>query len=156
MGKIAITENQFKNLQKMITEQASNRYERKVEVYVGTNGSYKYEGMVLDEVTTYYDEMRLTYVIDQEHRSWGIKNITIYDIQGYDDIEVTLHLFPEDSNDSSDKVTKEIKIPLNWEKIEIDTVQGEGVVTINNKLDIEIRVVDGKLESELKIDVYTM
>jgi hypothetical protein len=157
MGKIVISENQYKNLQKMINEEANNRYERKVEVSVGTpTGNYEYEGMILDEVSSYYNEMRLTYLIEQEHRSWGIKNISLYDIQGYDDFEVTLHLYPKDSNDSDDEITKEVKIPLDWGKLNVDTNQGEGVVTVGNTLNITVHVVDGKLVPEMSIDVYTM
>lgn len=156
MGKMVITENQYKNLQKMINEEASNRYEMKVDVNVGTNGTYKYEDMVFDEATTYYDEMRVTYLIDQEHRSWGIKNISIYDIQGYDDIEVTLYLYPENSNNSDDAVTKEVKVPLDWSKLNVETIQGKGIVTVDNRVDIEIHVQDGKLVPELRMQVYTM
>jgi hypothetical protein len=156
MGKMVITENQYKNLQKMINEEVSNRYEMKVDVNVGTNGTYKYEGMVFDEATTYYDEMRVTYLIDQEHRSWGIKNISIYDIQGYDDIEVTLYLYPENSNNSDDVVTKEVKVPLDWSKLNVETIQGKGIVTVDNRVDIEIHVQDGKLVPELRMQVYTM
>lgn len=157
MGKLVITENQYKNLQKMINEEANNRYERKVEVSVGTTGQYRYENMILDEVTTYYNEMRLTYLIEQEHRSWGIKNISLYDIQGYDDIEVELHLYPEDSNDPNDAVIKEVKIPLDWSKLNVDTNEGEGVVTIGNRLDIVIHLQqDGTFLPEMSIDVYTL
>jgi hypothetical protein len=157
MKKIVLTENQLDMVKKHISEQESNnRYERKVEVSVGTTGEYRYEGMVLDEITTYYDEMRLTYLIEQEHRSWGIKNISLYDIQGYDEIEVELHLYPEDSNDSNDEVVKEVKIPLDWSKLNVETYDGKGLVTINDRLDIIIHIVDGKFEAEMMIDVYTL
>jgi hypothetical protein len=59
MKKIVLTESQLDMVKKHIAEAESNdRYERKVEVSVGTTGEYRYDGMVLDEITTYYDEMR--------------------------------------------------------------------------------------------------
>jgi hypothetical protein len=153
MKKIVITENQYKNLQKMITEDTNNRYERKVSVNVGISGSPRYENMTLDDITTYYDEMRLTYLIEQEHRSWGIKDISLYDIQGSDEIEVELHLYPDDSDEP---IVKEVKIPLDWSKLETRTNNGEGVVTIGDSLDITFYFIDGKFESEMEIEVYKL
>jgi hypothetical protein len=153
MGKIVISENQYKNLQKMITEDVNNRYERVVKVNVGIGGSPRYENMTLEDITTYYDEMRLTYLIEQEHRSWGIKNISLYDIQGNDEIEVELHLYPDNSNEP---IIKEVKIPLDWSKLETSTNQGEGVVTIGDRLDIRFYLVDGKFEYEMELEVYNL
>jgi hypothetical protein len=153
MGKIVISENQYKNLQKMITEDVNNRYERVVKVNVGIGGSPRYENMTLDDITTYYDEMRLTYLIEQEHRSWGIKNISLYDIQGNDEIEVELHLYPDNANEP---IIKEVKIPLDWSKLETSTNQGEGVVTIGDRLDIRFYLVDGKFEYEMELEVYNL
>lgn len=142
---------------KVITEDSNNRYERKVEVSVGTPTSeYRYENMVVDEITTYFDEMRLTYLIEQEHRSWGIKGISLYDIQGYDEIEVELYLYPEDSNDSNDMIKKEVKVPLDWSTLNVNTNDGEGVVTIGDRLDITIHINDGKFVAEMSIEVYTL
>lgn len=157
-----ITESQLNKIndllseKKVITEDSNNRYERKVEVSVGTNGTYRYENMVVDEITTYFDEMRLTYLIEQEHRSWGIKGISLYDIQGYDEIEVELYLYPENSNDANDMIKKEVKVPLDWSTLNVDTHDGEGVVTIGNRLDISIHINDGKFVAEMSIDVYTL
>jgi hypothetical protein len=153
MKKIVITENQYKNLQKMITEDTNNRYERKVSVNVGISGSPRYENMTLDDITTYYSEMRLTYLIEQEHRSWGIKDISLYDIQGSDEIEVELYLYPDDSDEP---IVKEVKIPLDWSKLETRTNQGEGVVTIGDRLDITFYYIDGKFESEMEVEVYKL
>ena len=159
-----ITESQLNKIndllseKKVITEDSNNRYERKVEVSVGapSRSGYKYEGMVIDEITTYYDEMRLTYLIEQEHRSWGIKGISLYDIQGYDEIEVELYLYPENSNDANDMIKKEVKVPLDWSTLNVDTHDGEGVVTIGNRLDMTIHINDGKFVAEMFIDVYTL
>lgn len=154
--KVKLTENQYKNIQKLITEDSNNRYERKVNVSVGTTGQSEYEGMILDEITMFDTEMRLTYLIEQEHRSWGIKDISLYDIKGYDDIEVTLYLYPHDSNDSDDAITKEIRIPLDWSKLDVDTNQSHGIISVGDTLHITIYVEDGKLVTDMSIDVYTL
>ena len=69
---------------------------------------FKYDNMIVGDVSLYNDEMRLTYLIEQEHRSWGVKGISLYDIQGYSEIEVELHLYPEGSDD---EIIKEVKRP---------------------------------------------
>lgn len=157
MKKIVLTENQLDMVKKHISEQESdNRYERKVEVNVGTTGEYTYDGMVIDEITTYNNEMRLTYLIEQEHRSWGIKDISLYDIKGYDEIEVELHLYPEDSNDANDEVIKEVKIPLDWSTLNVNNYDGKGVITVDDRLDITIHMKEGKFVAEMSIDIYTL
>jgi hypothetical protein len=158
MKKVVLTESQLNMVKRHIAEEESNdRYERKVEVSVGTpTGEYRYENMVIDEITTDYDEMRLTYLIEQEHRSWGIKNISLYDIKGYDEIEVKLHLYPENSEDFDDVVIKEVKIPLDWDTLNVTTNEGKGMVTIDDRLDITIYVKDGVFSTDMSIETYTL
>lgn len=160
-----ITETQLNKINdlisknKVITEQSDNRYERKVKVRIGIASGYyqklRYDNMIVEDITTDFDEMRLSYLIEQEHRSWGIKNISLYDIQGYSDIDAELHLYPEGSNDV---VIKEVKIPLDWENsLETDTINNEGVVTVGNELEIEVIIDEnGNFKSKMSIEVYKL
>ena len=155
--KVALSEKQLETIKKHLNEDINDdRYERKVKVSVGCPHGYHYDNMVLDEVSTYYDEMRLTYLIDQEHRSWGIKGISIYDISGYDEIEVELHLYPENSNDYHDEIVKEVKIPLDWSKLNVENEERKGLVCVGDVLEIIIHVENGQLVPELRIDAYTL
>ncbi len=131
----------------------NDRYERVVKVNVGIGGSPRYENMTLEDITTYFDEMRLTYLIEQEHRSWGIKDISLTDIQGYNEIEVELHLYPDNSDEP---IIKEVKIPLDWSKLEKNTIKGDGFITVGDRLDIRFYLVDGKFETEMEIEVYSL
>jgi hypothetical protein len=166
--KMIITETQLNKINdlisenKVITEESNNRYERNVKVKVGVASGYyqklKYDNMIVEDITTYYDEMRITYLIDQEHRSWGIKGISLYDIQGYDDIEVELHLIPEGDDNWKNMIVKEVKIPLDWgNSLETESVDGEGVITIGNELEIDVYIDEnGNFKTEMQIDVYTL
>ncbi len=154
MKKMLITENQLNMIKSSLNENINNeRYERVVDVNVGIGGSPRYENMTLEDITTDYNQMRLTYLIEQEHRSWGIKYISLTDIQGPDEIEVELHLYPDGSDDPT---IKEVKIPLDWSKLEKNTNRGDGFVSIGDRLDIRFYLVDGRFEMEMEIDVYTL
>jgi hypothetical protein len=154
MKKLVITENQLNMIKSSLNENINNdRYERVVKVNVGIGGSPRYENMTLEDITTYFDEMRLTYLIEQEHRSWGIKDISLTDIQGYNEIEVELHLYPDNSDEP---IIKEVKIPLDWSKLEKNTIKGDGFITVGDRLDIRFYLVDGKFETEMEIEVYSL
>jgi hypothetical protein len=152
--KVALSQKQIETIKRHLNEDINNdRYERKVKVSVGCPSGYQYDGMILDEVSSYYDEMRLTYLIEQEHRSWGIKDISIYDIQGYDEIEVELHLYAEDSDEPT---IKEVTIPLDWSKLNVEPEKGNGVITVGDVLQIIVHVKDGELVPELIIETYSL
>lgn len=144
---------------KVITEDSDNRYERKVQVRIGITPGYyqklRYDNMVVEDITTDFNEMRLTYLIEQEHRSWGIKDISLYDIQGYSEIQAELHLYPEGSDDV---MVKEITIPLDWENsLETESVDNEGVITVGDVLEIEVHIDEnGELKTKMSIEVYKL
>ena len=151
MKKIVLTENQLNMVKKHITESAvgGERYEREVSVYVQTYG-VKINGEDIDWAVC--PNMKVTYLIDMEHRSWGIKGISLYSIQGPSEIELTITPQVEDGEDV------EIRVPLNWENVEEDTQEGEGVITIGD----EISLVLGNDENgnimvdTIQIPVYTL
>lgn len=166
--KMIITEIQLNKIndliskKKVITENSDNRYERNVKVKVGVaSGFYqklRYDNMIVEDITTYFDEMRLTYLIEQERRSWGIKDISLYDIQGYSEIEIELHLIPEGDDDWKNIIVKEVKIPLDWENsLEIDSVNNEGIITIGDELEIDVYIDEnGNFKTKMSIEVYKL
>ena len=131
MKKIVLTESQIEMVKKHMNESAvgNERYERQVSVDVNTYGVI-INGEEIDWVTC--SNMRLTYLIEMEHRSWGIKGISLYSIQGPSEIELTITPQVEDAEDIY------ITVPLNWENIEQETQEGEGVITIGNEIDINL------------------
>lgn len=151
MKKIVLTENQLNMVKKHISESSvgNERYEREVSVYVETYNA-KINGEDIDWAVC--SNMKVTYLIEMEHRSWGIKGISLYSIQGPSEIELTITPQVEDGEDV------EIRVPLNWENVEEDTQEGEGVITIGD----EISLVLGNDENgnimvdTIQVPVYTL
>ena len=128
MKKIVLTENQVQMVKKHVTESAvgNERYGREVSVSVGTYGA-KINGEDIDWAVC--SDMKVSYLIEMEHRSWGIKGISLYSIQGPSEIELTITPQVEDADDI------DITVQLNWENVEEETQEGEGVITIGNEID---------------------
>ena len=131
MKKIILTENQLNMVKNHINEGAINneRYGREVSVNFEAYG-VKINGDDIDWVTS--SSIKLTYLTEMEHRSWGIKDISLYSIQGPSEIDVTITPQVDDGEDI------DITLPLDWENVEQETQEGEGVVTIGNEITIEL------------------
>ncbi len=151
MKKIVLTENQLNMVKKRITEGAvgNERYGREVSVDVRTYGA-KINGEEIDWATCY--SIQVSYLIEMEHRSWGIKGISLYSIQGPSEVELTITPRTEDGEDI------EITVPLNWDNVEEETQEGEGVITIGNEIEIYLgNDESGNLiVSSIHVPVYTL
>jgi len=151
MKKILLTENQLDMLKKHINEGAvgSESYERTVEVDVETYG-VKINGEDIDWATC--GDMRLTYFIEMEHKSWGIRDISLYNIQGPSEIE--LEITPQVENAEDVYLT----LPIDWDNVEKETQEGEGVVTIGSEITIKLgNDQNGQIIIEsVHVPVYTL
>jgi hypothetical protein len=156
MKKIVLTENQLDMVKKHIAEEESNndnRYRREVRVSVGVNSEQKYKGGEINDVNPYSSKMTVSFDIDQDHRSWGIKDISLHSIKGPESIEVEIEYYPEGSDDY---VTDEITIPLDWDNISIDKVSN-GLLTVGDEVDITLYISEtGEYSTEISMDVYTL
>jgi hypothetical protein len=151
MKKIVLTENQLNMVKKRITEGAigNERYGRDVSVDVRTYGT-KINGNDIDWAVC--SDIKVTYLIEMEHRSWGIKGISLYSIQGPSEVELTITPQVEDAEDI------EITVPLNWENVEEETQEGEGVITIGNEIEIYLGNDESGniIVSSIHVPVYTL
>jgi hypothetical protein len=95
-------------------------------------GGTTYKGKEINDVSNY--NIRINYSIDIEAREWGIKDISLYDIHGPEEIELEIEYFVDDLNTDTEVVT----MPIDWDKLEQDTYSGEGVVTIGDVLEINL------------------
>jgi hypothetical protein len=161
MGKIILTEKQIKEITKaiaqeeiqMIEENESNsRYAMRCNVQAEYYGGKTYKGGKINDITT--SDIELTYDIDIEARSWGIKGISLYDIQGPSEIELEVDYYPN----GDDSETETITIPLNWDNIEIEEEEGQGVVTINKDITLTLENDEnGNLIcNQINVTVYTL
>ena len=151
MKKIVLTENQVQMVKKHVTESAvgNERYGREVSVSVGTYGA-KINGEDIDWAVC--SDMKVTYLIEMEHRSWGIKGISLYSIQGPSEIELTITPQVEDADDI------DITVQLNWENVEEETQEGEGVITIGNEIELSLGNDESGniIVTSIHVPVYTL
>jgi len=151
MKKIVLTENQVQMVKKHVTESAvgNERYGREVSVSVGTYGA-KINGEDIDWAVC--SDMKVSYLIEMEHRSWGIKGISLYSIQGPSEIELTITPQVEDADDI------DITVQLNWENVEEETQEGEGVITIGNEIELSLGNDESGniIVSSIHVPVYTL
>jgi hypothetical protein len=151
MKNIVLTENQLNTVKRHISESAvgNERYGRDVSVSVSTYGA-KINGEDIDWAVC--SDMKVTYLIEMEHRSWGIKGISLYSIQGPSEIELTITPQVEDGEDV------EITVPLNWENVEEETQEGEGVITIGNEIELTLGNDESGniIVSSIHVPVYTL
>ena len=138
-------------VKKHVTESAvgNERYGREVSVSVGTYGA-KINGEDIDWAVC--SDMKVSYLIEMEHRSWGIKGISLYSIQVPSEIELTITPQVEDADDI------DITVQLNWENVEEETQEGEGVITIGNEIELSLGNDESGniIVTSIHVPVYTL
>jgi len=147
--KLRITEGQLERIKSQITEQGGNRYNREVNVtFNAYNATYK--GKEINDILPM--KVRLSYNIDIEGRSWGIKGISLYGITGPSEIEAEIEYFIDDDN--TDTVT--IPMKLNWELAVTEIEKGMGGFSVGDEVEIElVNDAEGNLViKEIKVPVY--
>ncbi len=153
MKKILITENQLGMIKSSLNETINNeRYRREVNVRIRPYRA-NFKGKEINDVTA-NEGVFLTFLIDMEHRSWGVKNVSLYDIRGEQTLNVKVDYFvDEDTEDYED-----VNITLDWDKLETESIDGEGIITIGDTLEIELsNDQNGNLiVGSMSIEVYKL
>ena len=151
MKKVILTEKQIEKLKTKINESAvgNERYSRQVSVHVETYHA-KINGEDIDWATA--PNISVNYLIEMEHRSWGIKNVSLYSIQGPSEITLTITPQVDDAEDI------EMTLPLNWENVEEETQESEGVITIGDEIEIVLTNDEngGIIVESIHVPVYTV
>jgi hypothetical protein len=133
MAKFVITEEQFNLIKKELSEDVKDvkddRYQRSIKVDVDTYDA-TINGETIDWAVS--DKIQLSYLIDVEFKSWGIKDINLYDIQGPSEIEVVITPQVEDAEDVV------VTVSCDWENIEIETEKGIGLVTVGDEITLKL------------------
>lgn len=121
----------------------------------------KYKGQEILDVSV--DELRINFEIDMEVREWGIKTLSIYNIIGYDEIEMEIsYLYSRSQglipNDSGEEMEKTIKLPINWKMLKENELTGGGFISVGDVLNIDLgNDENGDIViKNLEIDVFTI
>lgn len=150
MAKFIITEKQYNTIKKNVNEDINNnRYEKRVRTDIETYG-VKINGEDIDWAVS--GELNLDYLIEMEHRSWGIKDVSLYDIQGPSEIEIEITPQVDDAEDVI------LTLSYDWNNVEREVETGRGVITIGSEITIKLgnnENGDVIIES-IHIPVYTI
>lgn len=153
MKKMMITESQLRRIKKNLMEQSDdNRYEIDVKCFIG-GFRLKYNGKEIDnigmldsDVSSHDGFLRLTYIIEFEKRTWGIKDVMIYNIQGPEEIELDIDI---------DGDTSVVKLPLVWDNIRIEKRDSDGMISLGELEIVLMNDENGQIVvEELIIEVY--
>lgn len=128
--KIKITESQFKKI-KQLTENyldLNDKYEEKVSVrFFHMFGPLTFNGKKIEDV--YNLEMKLYFNIDMDVRSFGIDEIKVVNVKGYETIDC--EYLTEDETEGT------FELKLNWDKLEINHEKNsDSHIGLDNELDV--------------------
>ncbi len=152
MAKLKITESQLERLRKNLNEDTDdNRYQREITFNViASNASFK--GNEINDIPS--SKIRVSYLIEQDVRSWGIKGISLYAITGPTEIEIEVDYYV-DSDNTMEETTV---ISLDWNKVIVEEIEGKGLITVGDEVDVYVgNDNEGNLiVNEINIVVYTL
>lgn len=150
--KLKLTESQFDRLKANLSESGNdNSYSREVKAAINYYGGVLYKGMEINDIVS--AKIRLSYTIDIEARSWGIKYITLGNISGPSEIEAEIEYYIDNDNTSSDMIT----LQLDWSKLTTD-VNRNGLISVGDEVEINLKNDEnGNLfVNDMSIEVYSL
>jgi hypothetical protein len=150
--KLKLTESQFDRLKANLSEvENDNSYSREVRVDINYYNGVMYKGMEINDILS--PSVRLSYNIEIDARSWGIKDISLYNISGPSEIQAEIEYYVDDDNTSADMIT----LAIDWSKLTTDTNNNGGIITVGDVLEINLmNDKQGNLfVKDLNIEVYS-
>jgi len=174
MKKLILTERQTQNLiNKIVDEQVpavrtteyaidDGRYRIRCRFDFQYNDEFhKYKNGEIDNIE--YGFAEVSFLIDIQHETYGIKEIIITDIKGPSVIKTKIKYYPEGSSSEDEdwykkRQEEEITIPLNWKKLEVDDSGYKmnyyglhKIIDVNIVPDGNGGLIGGKMEAITKI-----
>jgi hypothetical protein len=150
--KLKLTESQFDRLKANLSESGDdNSYSREVRVSINYYGGVSYKGMEINDILS--ANVKLSYTIEIDARSWGIKDISLYNITGPSEIQAEVEYFVDNDNTSNDMVT----LQIDWSKLTTDK-NNNGLISVGDELEINLQNDEnGNLfVNDLNIEVYSL
>lgn len=134
-----------------LNEVTSNKYNKDVNVSFNSYG-LKYKGNDIDDIEDV--KIRLYYDIEIDGRSWGIKDISLYSIEGPKELETEVSFFVDGENTTSET----IKFDVDWDNVELEEDSGRGIISIDDTVEVELaNDSEGNLMIKLiKVTVFTL
>lgn len=125
-----------------------DRYEMKCKIDFNYASDLKFNGQEIEDIG-YGLEYTLSFRIDQEHRSWGIKDISVYDVQGPEELDVEVKYYSSTERDTGSAwgddtdygpllKEKYIKLKVDWDSSNYEKEQSSGMVGIDEDIEMEL------------------
>ncbi|TXG84680.1 MAG: hypothetical protein E6R13_02805 [Spirochaetes bacterium] len=154
--KLRITESQLERLKNKITEEVSpNSYSRVIKPSFNTY-ELKIDGHDVEAIDC--GDIRLSFEIGLESRSWGIKGIDLGNIQGPSEVEAEITYYVTD--EEGDYVTQEksVVIYFDWSTANVEYSDKSGVITIDDDVEISLRNAENGnyIATEINITAYIL
>ena len=149
--KLKLTESQFARLQTNLSEgSVDDTYSREVKVVLNHYPNTTYKGMEINDMVA--APIRLSYLIDMDIKSWGVRGISLYNITGPSEIEVEVDFYLNDDETDEGVIT----LAIDWSQLKTDSSSGDGVITVGDEIEINLKNDEqGNLfVSDLEIVVY--
>ena len=145
MKKIVLTTEQMDKISEYVsTEETTqeeinegvndDKYEMKCKIDFNYSSDLKFKGQEIEDIG-YGLEYTLSFRIDQEHRSWGIKNMSVYDVQGPEELDVEVVYYPEGSEDPTEEY---ITIKVDWDSTNYQNEEPKGMIGIDEDVEMEL------------------
>lgn len=158
--KVILNEDQLKKLTKNLKEDITtdDTYKREVKVdFLYNYDKFSFKGYEIDGIES-NESVSLTFLIDMNIKSWGIKDLSLYGIKGPETLNIRVDYYGENSEEARWKTDYEyVDINLDWNKLETDSTN-KGIITVGDTL--EITLVNDEngdiVVSGMNIDVYTL
>jgi hypothetical protein len=154
MTKILITENQLQTIKnQLVTEGNEDSYRREVKVsFYYPKVSFK--GKEINDIIA-NESLILLFEIDMEHRSWGVKSVSLYGVRGEKTLDIRVDYY---ANEDTDTEYEYVTLNLDWEKLQTEERNGEGIITVGDTLEINLsNDENGNLVVDyMAIDTYTL
>lgn len=163
MKKIVLTTEQMDKINEYVSSEGetkelneslnNERYEMKCEIDFNYRSDLMYKGQEIEDIENL--EYNVNYLIESEHRSWGIKSISVYDVQGPEELELYIQYYPEGSDDITE-VTVPLKI--DWDAADYDQQDPRGIIGIDENIEIElVNDSDGNIVAQsINIITYSL
>jgi hypothetical protein len=163
MKKIVLTTEQMDKINEYVSSEGetkelneslnNERYEMKCEIDFNYRSDLMYKGQEIEDIENL--EYNVNYLIESEHRSWGIKSISVYDVQGPEELELYIQYYPEGSDDITE-VTVPLKI--DWDAADYDHEDPRGIIGIDKNIEIElVNDSDGNIVAQsINIITYSL
>src|SRR5690606_16845505 len=87
-----------------------------------------YNGRDIEDASV--NDIPLTFNIEIDARSWGIKEISLTNITGPKEIPVLITYYPDDE-DATEPIESELILQLDWSKLEIEELEDQKMLNID-------------------------